>query len=702
MSRSPLDAQSQQPEEAYFAAWGELAERIRQGQSFSGRERNCCFLNTGGPRWADASSALGLDLLDDSRAVASVDWDQDGDLDLWLTNRTGPRVRYLRNDTPAGHAYLALQLRGDVRRRCPSDAIGARVELQLLDEEGRERRQVQTLVAGDGFLSQSSKQLHFGFPERWTLRQVLVRWPGSLEPETWTGLAKNGRYLLEQGQSVPAGGAAAGGAAAGGAAGDIRPTPGAMLLGAEPRNVERWPADPVSSPADTDAARLWLSQPLALPASSFEPLDVIEARGAEAARSRPGPLSSRPLLLSLWASWCQPCLQELQEWSQHADALKATGIEVLALNIDRLDPQAEAADETVRTLVARMQLPFTTGFASRELVERLESLRNEAIYRRTPLPLPVSFLVDRGGMLRVIYAGPAKVEQIVADARSLDESAVANRDRAVPFPGRWSDRFFVTNPMAIAAIFREERQYAEASRYLNQFLEKNPPPAATDLRREAVSARRRLADVYQLLGQLALDEAPAREATAGDAALAALKKSLEFHPRQLGALLELAELYRQRGQLDSAQRMLERAREVSPRDPRVFNQGGLLYLSRGDTAQAEAAFQQALREKSDYYPAANNLAWLWATSPDEARRNGQRALTMAEELVKRLGPRADLLDTLAAAQAESGNFSEAVSTARRAAEAARRGGNELLAEAIEQRLREYEQGRAARDDNRRK
>jgi thiol-disulfide isomerase/thioredoxin len=375
VSRSPLDAQSQQPEEAYFAAWGELAERIRQGQSFSGRERNCCFLNTGGPRWADASSALGLDLLDDSRAVASVDWDQDGDLDLWLTNRTGPRVRYLRNDTPAGHAYLALQLRGDVRRRCPSDAIGARVELQLLDEEGRERRQVQTLVAGDGFLSQSSKQLHFGFPERWTLRHVLVRWPGSLEPETWTGLAKNGRYLLEQGQSVPAGGAA----------GDARPTPAAMLLGAEPRNVERWPADPMSSPAETDAARLWLS------------LAVLESEGAERARSRPVPLGSRPLLLSLWASWCQPCLQELQEWSQQSDALKATGIETLALNIDRLDPQAAEADETVRTLVARMQLPFTTGFASRELVERLESLRNEAIYRRTPLPLPVSFLVDRGG-----------------------------------------------------------------------------------------------------------------------------------------------------------------------------------------------------------------------------------------------------------------------------------------------------------------
>ena len=96
---------------------------IRNGHSFSGRERHCCFLNTGGRQFANVSAISGLDLVDDGRAAACVDWDQDGDLDLWLSNRTGPQVRFLRNDVPTSHHYLAVRLIG---RTCNRDAIGAR------------------------------------------------------------------------------------------------------------------------------------------------------------------------------------------------------------------------------------------------------------------------------------------------------------------------------------------------------------------------------------------------------------------------------------------------------------------------------------------------------------------------------------------------------------------------------------------------
>jgi len=36
------------------------------------------------------AEAAGADLLDDGRGLAVVDWDQDGDLDFWISNRTGP------------------------------------------------------------------------------------------------------------------------------------------------------------------------------------------------------------------------------------------------------------------------------------------------------------------------------------------------------------------------------------------------------------------------------------------------------------------------------------------------------------------------------------------------------------------------------------------------------------------------------------
>ena len=64
----------------------------------------------------------------------------------------------------------------------------------------------------------------------------------------------------------------------------------------------------------------------------------------------------------------------------------------------------------------------------------------------------------------------------------------------------------------------------------------------------------------------------------------------------------------------------------------------------------------------------NNLAWLLATCPDGAFRNGPEAVRLATracELTKYSQPL--LIGSLAAAQAESGDFQAAIATAERAA-----------------------------------
>ena len=113
----------------YDAAWVALNKMIRAGRSFSGRERHCAFLNLGGvglAEFANVSSASGLDLIDDGRGLALCDWDWDGKIDFWTTNRTGPRVRFLHNQFESENGFLALRLRGVHANR---DAIGARVEI---------------------------------------------------------------------------------------------------------------------------------------------------------------------------------------------------------------------------------------------------------------------------------------------------------------------------------------------------------------------------------------------------------------------------------------------------------------------------------------------------------------------------------------------------------------------------------------------
>jgi hypothetical protein len=65
------------------------------------------------------------------------------------------------------------------------------------------------------------------------------------------------------------------------------------------------------------------------------------------------------------------------------------------------------------------------------------------------------------------------------------------------------------------------------------------------------------------------------------------------------------------------------------------------------------------------------LAWLLATHPDGHLRNGKEALTYAEEACRQTGRReSNLLDILAAAQAETGQYDDAVRTASEAIDAA--------------------------------
>ncbi|MCA9150895.1 MAG: ASPIC/UnbV domain-containing protein [Planctomycetales bacterium] len=647
------------PQAAYLTAWQELAQRIQQGQSFSGRERNCCFLNTGTSRFADVSSAVGLDQIDDSRAVALVDWDHDGDLDLWESNRTGPRVRYLQNNAASDQQFVEVSLRGDPRQRCPSDAIGARVELVTTDEQGQTQTQIRTLSAGDSFVSQSSKIVHFGFPAGHQITSLRVRWPGQSAFAAWQDVPANKRLRLTMGQPQ---------------AEIIAPRSVAVELADKPFVAEESPAN----------SRLWFSAPPEAGQLSFSRWDgapgIREARRAEA------------LLVVCWASWCAPCLQELQLLQTHFSELQAAGVDILALSVDALGEDAEQHVADARTIAEASNWSFSSGLATRELIEQLDALRRDAIYRQDPLPVPASFLVDRTGKLRAVYAGPVEVRQLREDvAAAATAGEQENLARAVPFAGRWAEPLFVTHPLAIANIYREERQFADARDYLLRHLKLESPPPASDTSTAASAARRRLADVHHLLGRIDLETQ--QEADARDE----FRQALSLNPNHLESLLDSADLEVAANQLQIADELLQRAVGQSRVDPRAANKLGLVRLKQGRAADAKRQFELALKTQPSYFPAANNLAWLLATGTDDQVRNGGQALKIAEALVRRIGPRPDLLDTLAAAYAETGDFSKAVVVAEAAVKSAHASRNSTLAIEIETRLQLYRQRQAYRD-----
>ena len=94
----PEEGLKQTATPGYLRNFRDLNDQVSRGKSFSGYERNALFFNRKGKGFAEVGGILGVDFDDDARAVATVDWDRDGDLDLWVANRTAPQVRLLRNN----------------------------------------------------------------------------------------------------------------------------------------------------------------------------------------------------------------------------------------------------------------------------------------------------------------------------------------------------------------------------------------------------------------------------------------------------------------------------------------------------------------------------------------------------------------------------------------------------------------------------
>ena len=122
---------------------------------------------------------------------------------------------------------------------------------------------------------------------------------------------------------------------------------------------------------------------------------------------------------------------------------------------------------------------------------------------------------------------------------------------------------------------------------------------------------------------------------------------------------------------------------------------GLLLRRKGKTEEALVHYRAALSIKEDSSLALNNLAWLLATISDARFRNGAEALKLAHRAVTITKHKdAEALDTLAAAQAETGEFAAAIQTAEQAVQLADASNEKQMAHDIRARLKLYQSGKA--------
>jgi len=174
----------------------------------------------------------------------------------------------------------------------------------------------------------------------------------------------------------------------------------------------------------------------------------------------------------------------------------------------------------------------------------------------------------------------------------------------------------------------------------------------------------------------------------------AFRKELSIQPNHLHAHGELGKILLDLNQLQQAGKHLAAAIKIDPKVPHFHLRMARIQQRSGRVRGAIGSYRRAIELKGDLVAALSDLAWIYSTHASRDIRNSKQAVAMAKRASELAGGQAPVqLDTLAAAFAEAGQFTEAVETASKAAALADKTNDTDLAKRIRNRLSLYRAGK---------
>ena len=160
-------------------------------KTLSGYQENALFHNQGGALFQNDAARHRVNSKIDGRGVAVADFDNDGRLDMFVSNANNKPFLY-RNVQPTGNHWAQFRLQS---AKSNTMSIGARL---WLTADGQ--TQVSFVNGGNGFASQSTLRAHFGLGRAKRIERLEVAWPSGLK-QTFTDVPINRIHTVIEGQA---------------------------------------------------------------------------------------------------------------------------------------------------------------------------------------------------------------------------------------------------------------------------------------------------------------------------------------------------------------------------------------------------------------------------------------------------------------------------------------------------------------------
>lgn len=251
----------------------------------------------------------------------------------------------------------------------------------------------------------------------------------------------------------------------------------------------------------------------------------------------------------------------------------------------------------------------------------------------------------------------------------------------VPRPARVAFSLALLMTLAILT-FRQSRMYSDVETLYRTTLTQNP---------ECWLFRNNLGNLFS-------------EQREFGKAIEQFEMALTIRPDYAEAESNLGIALERQGRMDEAIGHFQEALRLSAQTPQLaanlakgHHDLAKALAIQGGVAKAIQHYRRALEIDGEDVETLNDLAWLLSTHAEPTYRDGREAVRLSEKALGITGPDPNILDTLAAAYAESGRFAEAQEIARKAAALARAQHQAAFADKIIARLQLYQAKTAYRE-----